>query len=127
MDAVTLKEVRVRVIGTEAREQGHRPEFGGNERQPAGQDPDVYIGEPEPTARAAAAAFELRLQARRDEDTDASARAKAAVHVEAATPGRVAAEGAELHRPPLLRCGGHGSDERRETDHDCCLEHCHSP
>src|SRR4051812_28785846 len=100
MDAVTLKEVRVRVIGTEAGEQGHRPELGGNKRQPTRQDADIDVGKPEPAARGTTAAFELRGQARRDEDTDARAGAKAVVHVEAITPGRVAAEGAELHRPP---------------------------
>src|SRR4029077_20671198 len=101
MDTVALKEVRVGVIGTEAEQGGQRANLERDERQAARQDSDVHVGEPEPAARSAAPAFELGRQAWRDEDADARACTPIAVHVEAVIPGRVAAEGAELHRPPL--------------------------
>src|SRR2546423_9959491 len=119
VDTVALKEVGVGVIYTRAYQEGYGAELEGDSGQPPRQDSEVDIGKSERATGIAAAAFELGRQPRNDEDANPRACTPTAVHVAAIVPGRVAAEGAELHRPPLLRYGGHGPDERRDADHDC--------
>src|SRR5204862_3963809 len=120
---VALKEVGVGVIYTRAHQDGSGAELERDSGQPPRQDAEVHRGKSERATGIAAAAFELGRQPRNDEDANPRARTPTAVHVAAIIPGRVAAEGAELHRPPLLRYGGHAPRARPGPGHDSFLEH----
>src|ERR1017187_3108107 len=93
--------------------------FQGDCRNPCRQDPHVYILE---TARARGlhlARFEFGLPAGGEEQADTAASAVPALETETVIEGPDASERAELHGPPLLRCGRNGPHQHGGADRDC--------
>src|SRR6185436_5797614 len=117
IDAVAVHEVGLgRSTGAGPDEQRHYPRLVRNGDESAREYSDVDALEPIGAARLHLGHLEFHRPAGNQVGADAAADSVARVEGQVFVEFRDARESAEFDRPPLLRAGGRGDDQCRDTD-----------